>query len=320
MPLPKPVKPMLARPGPLPPDDGRWGYEVKWDGIRALAYVAGGRIELRNRSGRDITSRYPDLGALGGALAGRDAVLDGEIAAFDEDGRPSFERLQHRMHLASDAAVRWSTTTNPVAYVIFDLLQLDGRALLAEPYAARRELLDGLGLNGPAWQTPRSHVGDGAALLEATRRRGLEGIVAKRLDCPYEPGRRSAGWIKVKNTRRATLVVGGFLPGEGARSGRVGALLVGYHEEGGLRYAGRVGSGFSEAMLARLDELLAPLRLPESPFDGRQPPRGSVFAEPRLVADVEFADWTRTRTLRAPRFKGLRDDVEADAVGFDPGA
>ena len=311
---------MLARAGPLPPEDGRWAYEVKWDGIRALAYVEGGRVELRNRSGRDITARYPELGELGRALAGREILLDGEIAAFDDDGRPSFERLQHRMHLASDAAVRWSTAANPVAYVVFDLLHLDGRTLLGEPYAARRALLDGLALHGPAWQAPRSHVGDGAALLEATRRQGLEGVVAKRLDCPYEPGRRSPGWIKVKNTRRATLVVGGFLPGEGARAGHVGALLVGYHEDGGLRYAGRVGSGFSDATLARLDELLGPLRLAHSPFEGRQPPRGSVFAEPRLVAEVEFADWTRTRTLRAPRFKGLRDDVDADALGFDPGA
>jgi DNA polymerase LigD, ligase domain len=294
------LRPMLARPGALPPDGGRWAFEVKWDGVRALAHVRDGRVELRARTGRDISARYPELAS----LPGPNAILDGEIVAFDERGRPSFERLQRRMHLASAAAVRVRAADCPVTFVAFDLLALSGRSLLAEPYSARRELLAELALEG-SWQAPAHRVGEGEALLDATRELGLEGVVAKRLDSPYEPGRRSSSWVKVKNSQRARLAVGGWLPGAGGRSGRLGSLLVGERAEDGLRYAGRVGSGLTEAMLVRLDELLGPLRRAESPFAGRQPPRASVFVDPVLDVDVEFADWTTTRTLRAPRFKGL---------------
>jgi bifunctional non-homologous end joining protein LigD len=294
------LRPMLARPGSLPRDGGRWGFEVKWDGVRALAHVRDGGVELRARTGRDISARYPELAS----LPGPDAILDGEIVAFDERGRPSFERLQTRMHLASAAAVRVRAAECPVTFVAFDLLMVAGRPLLAEPYAARRALLAELALEGP-WQAPAHRVGEGEALLDATRELGLEGVVAKRLDSPYEPGRRTSSWVKVKHSQRARLAVGGWLPGEGGRSGRLGSLLVGERGAEGLRYAGRVGSGLTEAMLARLDGLLGPLRRPESPFAGRQPPRASVFVEPVLEVDVEFADWTSSRTLRAPRFKGL---------------
>jgi bifunctional non-homologous end joining protein LigD len=294
------LRPMLARAGSLPRDAGRWGFEVKWDGIRALAYVRAGAVELRARTGRDVSSRYPELGS----FTGPDVILDGEVVAFDDRGRPSFERLQTRMHLASAAAVRVRAAECPVTYVAFDLLELDGRSLLAEPYERRRALLAGLELAG-AWQAPAHRVGEGEALLEATRDLGLEGVVAKRLDSPYEPGRRSACWIKVKHARRARLLVGGWLPGEGGRRGRLGSLLVGEPEPGGLRYAGRVGSGLTEVMIGRLEELLAPLRRASSPFAGRQPPRQAVFVEPALEVEVEFSDWTTARTLRAPRFKAL---------------
>jgi bifunctional non-homologous end joining protein LigD len=316
-PLPDKIEPMLAKTGPLPRDDHRWAYEIKWDGVRAIGYVDGGRLRLASRNGRDITPRYPELRELGRVLAGHEAVLDGEVVAFDADGRPSFQRLQGRMHLTSDHVVRRLAQSEPVAYVLFDLLWLDGHSLLALPYTARRERLLALGLSGPTWQTPASHVGDGAAMLEASRARGLEGIIAKRLDSPYTPGRRPGTWVKVKNVRATEVVIGGWLEGEGRRSGRLGALVVGYHEDGALRYAGRVGTGFDEAELNRLGGLLAPLARADSPFAGRQPPRETHFVEPELVAAVNYGEWTQARTLRHPVYKGLRDDLAPENVGFD---
>jgi bifunctional non-homologous end joining protein LigD len=316
-PLPDKIEPMLAKTGPLPRDDHRWAYEIKWDGVRAIGYVDGGRLRLASRNGRDITSRYPELRELGRALAGHEAVLDGEVVAFDAEGRPSFQRLQGRMHLTSDHVVRRLAQSEPVAYVLFDLLWLDGHSLLALPYSERRERLLALGLSGPTWQTPASHVGDGAAMLEASRARGLEGIIAKRLDSPYTPGRRPGTWVKVKNVRATEVVIGGWLEGEGRRSGRLGALVVGYYEDGALRYAGRVGTGFDEAELNRLGGLLAPLARADSPFEGRQPPRETHFVEPELVATVNYGEWTQARTLRHPVYKGLRDDLAPENVGFD---
>jgi bifunctional non-homologous end joining protein LigD len=316
-PLPDKIEPMLAKTGPLPRDDHRWAYEIKWDGVRAIGYVDGGRLRLASRNGRDVTSRYPELRELGRALAGHEAVLDGEVVAFDAEGRPSFQRLQGRMHLTSDHVVRRLAQSEPVAYVVFDLLWLDGHSLLALPYSERRERLLALGLSGPTWQTPASHVGDGAAMLEASRARGLEGIIAKRLDSPYTAGRRPGTWVKVKNVRATEVVIGGWLEGEGRRSGRLGALVVGYYEDGALRYAGRVGTGFDEAELNRLGGLLAPLARADSPFEGRQPPRETHFVEPELVATVNYGEWTQARTLRHPVYKGLRDDLAPENVGFD---
>jgi bifunctional non-homologous end joining protein LigD len=206
----------------------------------------------------------------------------------------------------------------PVTYLSFDLLYLDGRSLIDLPYAERRERLDALELEGPSWQTPSHHRGEGEALLDLTEERGLEGLVAKRLDSRYLPGRRSRAWLKVKNIRSQELVIGGWLPGQGRREATIGALLVGYHEDedGGrrLRYAGRVGSGFTEAELERLAKLLEPLEIPESPFEGRQPPKQAVFVEPRLVAEIAFREWTAARTLRAPVYKGLRTDKDPAEV------
>ncbi len=314
-PMPSRLAPMLARTGPLPPDDGRWAHEVKWDGVRAIGYAEGGRLKLESRNGNDITPRYPELRELGRALGSREAVLDGEVVAFGPDGKPSFQVLQSRMHVASESAQRRLAAAHPVAYVIFDLLFLDGHSLMDERYDERRARLLELGLNGPNWQTPAHRVGDGAALLEATRAQGLEGIIAKRLDCPYTPGRRSQGWVKVKNVRRTEAVIGGWLGGEGGRAGRLGALVVGYYdEEGALRYAGRVGTGFDDRELDRLGRLLADRSRSTSPFEGRQPPKLTHFVEPDLVAAVDFAMWTSSNTLRAPVYKGLRDDIPPTEV------
>ena len=317
-PMPEEIPPMKARTGGLPPDDERWGYEVKWDGIRVVLLSDHGHVRLQGRNLRDFTSRYPEVRAIGPELGARRIVLDGEVVAFDEEGRPSFERLQMRMHLASESAVRRRMRDTPVTYVIFDLLYLDGQVTMALPYEERRALLDELELAGLAWQTPSCHRGEGAALLDATERLGVEGIVAKRLDSPYEPGRRSGAWIKIKNVCTQEVVIGGYTPGAGARGGRVGALAVGYHDGDRLVYAGKVGTGFTEATLAALGRELQPLRAEESPFQGRQPPKDTLFVEPRLVARVEFREWTRSGTLRAPSFKGLRPDLDPREVVREP--
>ncbi len=306
---------MLACSGELPRDDAAHGYEVKWDGVRAVAQIDNRHFSLTGRNGTDYTPRYPEILALAAALEGQRVILDGEVVALDSDGRPSFERLQSRMHLASDPAVRRRMGEIPVTYVIFDLLRLEGHSTLALAYRDRRKLLMELGLNGPSWRTPAHREGDGAALLEASRQQGLEGIVAKRLDSPYEPGRRSRAWIKVKNQCVQDVVIGGYTPGAGGRAAALGALAVGVHDEGGaLRYAGKVGTGFTDSTLAQLGRELEPLLTHASPFEGRQPQRDTVFVEPRLVARVEFREWTHTGTLRATSFKGLRPDVDARSV------
>jgi bifunctional non-homologous end joining protein LigD len=303
------LRPMLARSGKLPPREEQFGFEVKWDGIRTLMFADHGHVELRGRNGSDFTPRYPEVRDLARALGSRRIVLDGEVVAFDHEGRPSFERLQSRMHLASDSAVRRRMRDIPATYVIFDLLYLDGHSTMRLPYEERRELLERLELNGPAWRAPAYHRGEGRALLEATKDLGIEGIVAKKLDCPYTPGARASHWIKVKNVHTQDVVIGGWTAGEGGRSSSLGSLAVGVVQGDELRYAGKVGTGFTEQTLALVKRELEPLRSDTSPFTGRQPPKGTIFVEPRLVAHVEFREWTASGTLRAPSFKGLRPDV-----------
>jgi bifunctional non-homologous end joining protein LigD len=319
-PFPEHLLPMLARPGEIPPDEDRWAFEVKWDGVRAIAYVQPGRLRLESRAGNEITDAYPELRGLIADLGMREVVLDGEIVAFDEQGRPSFERLQRRMHVTSPAAVRRLAASTPVVYAAFDVLFLDGHHLTDLPYRERRAALETLGSGGRGWRIPASHPGEGSRLLEATRQQGLEGLVAKRLDSRYEAGRRSGAWLKIKHTMRQELVIGGWVPGEGRRAERIGALLMGYYEDGALRYAGRVGTGFTERTLAELEAKLAPLRRPDAPFTpAPRLPRGTVFVEPCLVAEIELREWTRERIMRAPSFKGLREDKPARDVQLERG-
>ncbi|HKP92071.1 MAG TPA: DNA ligase D [Thermoleophilaceae bacterium] len=306
-PLPEHVVPMLAKLGDLPRDEDRYGFEIKWDGIRALVYSEPGRLRIEGRRLNDITAQYPELRPLNRALGSRSAVLDGEIVALDENGRPSFGRLQQRMHLTGDTRIKRRSKELPATYMVFDLLHLDGHPLMHLPYEERRARLDELGLDGPAWRTPRAHAGEGRALLEASAEQGLEGVVAKRLDSAYEPGRRAGTWIKVKNKLREELVIGGWLPGEGKRESSIGALLVGRNDdEGLLRYGGRVGTGFKDRDLDELQAKLQPLRRETSPFHGDpRPPRGARFVEPQLACEVEFTEWTNEGILRHPSYKGL---------------
>ncbi|MGH2979474.1 MAG: DNA ligase D [Solirubrobacterales bacterium] len=318
-PMPERVLPMLAKLGDLPSDERRYGFEIKWDGIRAISYYEPGRFKLESRNLNDITAQYPELRRLGRQLGSRDAVLDGEIVAFDSRGRPSFERLQQRMHLTRDAEIRRRAEAVPVSYMLFDVLYLEGHSLIGRPYEERREVLESMELEGQAWRTPHYQRGQGAALLEASAGQGLEGVVAKRLDSRYAPGQRSSAWIKVKNKQRQALVIGGWLP-EKDRSDRLGALLAGYHDEQGrFRYAGRVGTGWDAKERARLERLLVPLGRERPPFEGKRGPRGARYVEPRLVAEIEFTEWTNENMLRHPSYKGLVELGPEDVVLSDPG-
>jgi bifunctional non-homologous end joining protein LigD len=334
--IPQTFEPMLARTVERLPAGEGWAYELKWDGVRAFVHVEGGHARVVSRRAEDVTPRYPELAAIAAALPDREVLLDGEIVAFDDEGRPSFGRLQQRMGLTKEAQIRRRVAATPVTYVAFDLLWLDGRSLLDEPYEERRRLLEELDFDGPSWQTPRNHLGDGEALLAVVQERRLEGVVAKRLQSPYRPGRRSADWMKVKCRRRQEVVIGGYMPGEGGRSGRVGSLLVGYWDTTPdeaeslgrpqrLVYAGGVGTGFTQRTLEDLSATLQPLRRETSPFElgwdptqkyaGRVRERGPlVWVDAELVCEVEFTEWTHEDTLRAASFKGLRDDKDPREV------
>ena len=315
-PMPERLEPMKAKlSAGLPRDLEAYGYEFKWDGIRALAFCSGGRVRLLSRSLEDVTARYPELRELGAAVGARELVLDGEVIAVDRDGRPSFELLQGRMGLTAEADIRRRMKETPVGYVVFDLLYEDGHSTLELPYAERRRRLESLKLKGRYWQTPPSTPGDGEGVLATSRELGLEGVMAKRLDSAYLPGRRSDAWLKIKNHLGQELVIGGWLPGAGAREGRIGALLVGHYDGPRLVYAGKVGTGFTERMLERLHSLLEPLRREDSPFGaGAKPPRGAIFTQPALVGEFEFTEWTRSGQLRHPAFKGLREDKDPTTV------
>lgn len=317
-PFPDRVLPMLAHAAPYPERPEEYAFELKWDGIRALAYVDHGRLTLRSRNLNNITAQYPEIAGIGDALEDRQVVLDGEIVAPDESGRPSFGRLQGRLGVVQRGLAQRRAEDVPVVYIAFDVLYLDGHDVTALPYEERRALLESLPLHGPAWRVSPARVGDGRALLEM---KGWEGVVAKRLGSAYEPGARSRAWIKVKQQRRQELVIGGWSAGRGARAGRIGALLVGYYEPAAdetrparFVYAGSVGTGFTARTLEGLQRLLEPDVRPTSPFATPVDKKDVTFVEPRYVAEFEFTEWTSDGKLRHPSFKGLREDKDPRMV------
>jgi bifunctional non-homologous end joining protein LigD len=296
--------PMLATlEQDVPKGDG-WTYEVKWDGYRALAYVAGGEVGLVSRNGNDLTARFPAVAkAIGKALRTPNAVLDGEVCALDEEGRATFSAMQQ-----GKAGTRY-------IFVAFDLLEVEGKPLVdAELTARRKRLAQLLDKRRKTVQFSES-FDDGDALFEAAEEQGFEGIIGKRARSTYQPGRRSRDWVKVKTHGRQEFVIGGYTRGEGRRANSFGSLLLGVYDEGveKLRYVGSVGTGFNEREIQRLLGLLRPLGTKEPPFDPvPKPPRvrkgDIVWVEPRLVAEVEFVEWTHDQRLRAPSYQGLRED------------
>ncbi|NRQ36224.1 hypothetical protein HII36_30960 [Nonomuraea sp. NN258] len=307
--------PMLAQLGTLTDVQGDgWAVEMKWDGVRALAYLENGTVRLMSRNGKDITPAYPELQLMAGATGGRPVVLDGEVVAFDEAGRPSFEALQPRMHQRKAATVAELARTVPVTFMAFDLLHLGESPVVAQPYTERRDLLENTLTPGYRWQVPVWFPDHADRAFDSSRQLGLEGVVCKRLTSPYRPGRRSGEWTKVKNVSAVEVVVGGWKPGGGRRTGMIGSLLLGaYDHRGRLHFVGHVGTGFTQAMLRDLAERLAPLERRDPPFDEpvpREHARDAHWVEPRLVGEVQYHEMTGDRRLRHPSWRGLRPDRE----------
>lgn len=306
---------MLATRGMAVPTGAGWTHEVKWDGIRLISQAgaaSGPRLWTRNEN--DATSAWPELV---GSAPSRDLLVDGEVIALNEAGVPDFGVLQERMHVRKAAVAQARSVQVPATYLVFDLLRLDGRDLLDQPLARRRELLEALVADGTltgTWQVPQAHA-DGAALHRATLEQGLEGIVSKRLGSTYHPGARSRDWLKFPHRQRTSYVVGGWRVEVGARTGprsRLGALLVGEPTPAGLAYRGRVGSGIAGAQGQALLDLLTPLARASSPFDDEVPrvdAAGTHWVEPILVVDVEALGRSSGDRLRQPSYRGVRPDL-----------
>jgi len=302
------IEPMLAAPArdvPASADD--WAAEAKWDGARAVAYISGGTAVLRGRSGSDVTFSYPEVAAdLARAAGRRTLILDGELTAFGEQ-RPSFALLQRRLHVTRPAPSLVAAV--PVTFLAFDLLWQASRPLLRSPYAQRRALLDGLGLAGEHLSVPPSFPGQAQTLTDASRQLGLEGVVLKLLASPYQPGQRSGDWLKIRHLTAADVLIGGWLPGAGARAGLAGSVLAGIPGPGGLDYLGSVGSGLAEAEARDLTARLLDLEQPDSPFAAPVPAdiaRRARWTRPVLAAEVAYAGITPAGRMRHPVWRGLR--------------
>ncbi|OBF29685.1 ATP-dependent DNA ligase [Mycobacterium sp. ACS4331] len=307
-PAPTDLAPMLATHGSVAKlKAGQWAFEGKWDGYRSLFNANHGEMQLRSRSGRDITGEYPQLAAIAADLSDHHVLLDGEVVALDASGVPSFGEMQNRARATH------------IEFWAFDLLHLDGRSLLNVKYRDRRKLLETLAIDTDL-VVPEQLSGDGAEALAHSAERGWEGVVAKKWDSTYQPGRRSASWIKDKNWNTQEVVIGGWRVGEGGRSGGIGALLMGIPGDAGLDFVGRVGTGFSDKELTKLTKLLAPLRTDETPFNRKltgPDARGVTFVEPALVGEVRYGERTSDGRLRHPSWRGLRPDKSPDEVSWE---
>jgi len=299
------MRPMLATRGTTVPSGPAWVHEVKWDGMRVLAYVVGGKVRLLSRNENDVTASFPELAGLGAALHGHDAVLDGEVVAL-LDGIPNFGALAGRIHNRGPDLDR----VRPVTLFVFDVLSVDGRDVTGEPLSMRRQLLEALDLNGVSWQTPATYD-DGQALLGVTLQQGLEGVVSKKLGSRYEPGRRTKDWLKFANRTSDSYVVGGWRYETDSRSW-LGAVLVGQPTDQGLVYRGRVGSGIAGKVGPMLKGLLDPLLAQESPFVDEVPKEdalGTIWVRPEVVVDVAHLGMTPQLRLRQPAYLGVRADL-----------
>lgn len=307
--MPRLVKPMLASlRHEFPADEEDYGWELKWDGLRAVAYVSGGTVRLVSRNEKEMAGSYPELAVLAGRV-GTPVILDGEIVAL-HDERPDFGLLQSRMHVLrpDDTLV----ADVPVHYYVFDVLYQGRDVLIGRPYTERRARLGDLGLDSGPFRTPPWHRGGGDKVLAESVAKGLEGVVGKPLSSVYHPGQRR-DWIKIKNVKEQEVIIAGWRPGEGRRADMIGSLLLGVNDDGQLRYAGHVGTGFTDDMLADLSEQLAPLGRETSPFGTKIPnpaARDARWVEPSLVGEVAFAEWTADGILRQPSWRGLRIDKD----------
>jgi bifunctional non-homologous end joining protein LigD len=315
-------EPMLAEGGWDAFDDDEWWFEPKLDGIRCLAELSTGQTVLRTRTGRDATAQYPELHMVHELIDQVNAVVDGEIVAFDADGKNSFEALQQRMNLTGKRQIDKASKQIPVALVAFDLLWLDGRDTTTLTLEERHELLELIVETDVRLQLMARVRGEGTSFTEHASALGLEGVVAKRGGSPYLPGRRSPDWRKIKLISSQDCVILGWTPGQGGRGDSFGALLVGaIDEDGEMRWIGQVGTGFTARVLDDLMSRLEPLRRTDPPIDdpGLAAVKGATFVEPELVCEVTYLEITKsTRKMRAPSFKGLRPDKTPDECVLEP--
>jgi len=302
--MPKTLEPMKAQLVDEAFDDDRWLFEVKWDGIRLISFIDGGKVSLQTRAGRVVDDEYPQLQAISRAVNARQAVLDGEVVVLDEEGRPSFQLLQNR---GKEARL--------MQYMVFDIVYRDGQRLFRVPLEDRKRLLRNVVRDTGLLQFSDHVLGQGKAFFRAAQQKRLEGIVAKLRDSPYQPGVRSSAWLKIKTVLQQEVVIGGFTAPRNSRK-HFGALIVGVYDNAKLVYAGHVGGGFDEQSLESVSKLMKPLISKTSPFSG-EPPRGNekpTWVRPKLVAEVKFAEWTRDGVMRQPVFLGIRDDLDPREV------
>jgi len=308
---------MKAASGELP-SGGDWLYEIKWDGMRLVSFIDEDGLRLQTTNELNATASFPELGGLAEALDEMESViLDGEVVAFGDDGRPSFGRLQERMHIKDPAEAARRAKTTPVSYVIFDLLHLNGHDTMSLPLTDRRRLLEQLVESGEHWRLSEAHTEDPGHLLAVVTEQGLEGLIAKQPSSRYQPGKRPPTWRKIKPRNRQEFVVGGWAEGREGRAGSVGSLLLGHYVDGGLRHCGSVGSGLDAAGIRHWDELVREHAVDESPFDGPVPPtagRRFHWIEPLFVVEVAFGEWTHDGHLRHPSYLGQRIDKDPTDV------
>ena len=311
--MPPNVEPMKAAIGDRPPRGDGWLFEIKWDGVRAIAFIDQEEVRLQSRSGIRCERQYPELATIHHSIAANTAVLDGEIAVLDEKGVSRFHLIQPRISNTDPNSIAHMVRSIPVVYFVFDLLYLDGYDLRKVELAQRRELLDTIVTSGPVLRVSEAFAGDGTELLDAARATGLEGILAKRAASCYEP-RRSNDWLKIKLVHQEEFVIGGYTAPQGDRE-NFGALVLGAYRDDQLHWVGNVGTGFDQKLLAGIFRKLQPLVTAACPFVERpKPDRGMTWVQPELVAQVKYANWTPDSRLRAPVFLGLRDDVSARDV------
>ena len=311
-PPPTDLLPMLATAGTLADISGpEWRFEGKWDGVRAIIEIGHGHFRLVSRNGNDVTAAYPELGEIATSLADHVVVLDGEIVALDQDGRSDFGLLQRRMKLTRPHDIARTAAEVPVRLLLFDVLYLDGVSLLRKGYDTRRKVLEALNPTGEGFSVPPALDGPAAAAVALTEQRHWEGVLAKKADSVYLPGKRVQTWIKIKHTAAQEVVIVGWRTGNGRRAGGIGALLMAVPHEGGLRFVGRVGTGFSDSALDALLATLRPLEQRASPVAGRMPRAETIgvhWVSPELVGVVSYSEWTPEGSLRHPVWRGLRPD------------
>ncbi|HUA61193.1 MAG TPA: DNA ligase D [Verrucomicrobiae bacterium] len=315
-PMPEAIEPMKSTLIDRPPSGDDWLFEVKWDGVRAIAFVANEEVQLQARSGLRTERQYPELAVIPHFVAADTAILDGEIAVLDPSGVARFHLIQPRIANSDPNSVAHLSRSTPVVYFVFDLLYLDGYDLREVPLAKRRELLEAVVSEGPVVRVSAAFPGAGKEMLEAARENKLEGIIAKHASSRYEP-KRSRDWLKIKIVTEQEFVIGGFTEPQGARS-YFGALVLGVYDEGQLHWVGNVGTGFDEKTLKMLHGRMAPLITDASPFaELPEPHRGMTWVRPELVCQVKYTEWTQDHRLRAPVYLGLRNDVAPKQVAIE---